>query len=513
MSTSQRVIKNTGYLYIRLGITMFISLYTTRIILNSLGENDYGIFSLIGSSISILNFFYTTMSDMTQRFISYSEGEGSIDKIKQVFNVSTIIHVSIGIISCILLLIFGYFLFDGILNIQTDRIYAAKVVFASFIISTLFTVVSVPYNAIITAHENMLYFALVGILESVLKLFVAIYIIYSPFDKLIVYGILMACIPIILWIIMGIYCHKHYEECMFHPRRYCNKNMVKQMLSFSGWTFTVNASGGVTFYTAGIILNRFFGAILNTAQGIAIQISGQLMVFANNMLKAINPVIVKCAGEKNLKSMNEISLAGCKYSFFLLAFIAIPFLFEANYILKLWLKIFPEFTVIFCQLQVIRVLIEQLTRSLNTSISAVGKIKGFSVWKTIINIIPLFIAPILFICGYKPYWIHIVWIICWGILGSAVHILYAHNKCQLRFQDYTNKVLYPCILITALTCIPGILINIYMEESLFRLMLTLSSCLIIFFLSVWFIGLSKQESQQFVGFIYAKIRAFRRNSK
>lgn len=126
MSTSQRVIKNTGFLYIRLGITMFISLYTTRIILNSLGENDYGIFSLIGSSISILSFFYTTMSDMTQRFISYSEGEGSIDKIKQVFNVSTIIHVSIGIISCILLLVFGYFLFDGILNIQTDRIYAAK---------------------------------------------------------------------------------------------------------------------------------------------------------------------------------------------------------------------------------------------------------------------------------------------------------------------------------------------------------------------------------------------------
>ena len=489
---------------------MFISLYTTRIILNSLGENDYGIFSLVGSSISILDFFYTSMSDMTQRFISYSAGEGSIDRIKQVFNVSTIIHVSIGIISCIILLIFGYFLFDGILNIQTDRIFAAKVVFACFVIRILFTVVSVPYNAIITAHENMLYFSLVGILESVLKLFVAIYIIYTPFDKLIMYGILMACIPLILWIIMGIYCHRHYEECMFQPRRYCNKNMLKQMLSFSGWTFAVNASGGITYNSAGIILNRFFGAILNTAQGIAIQISGQLMVFANNMLKAINPIIVKCAGEKNLRAMNEISLAGCKYSFFLLAFIAIPFLFEANYILKLWLKIFPEFTVIFCQLQVIRVLIEQLTRSLNTSISAVGKIKAFSVWKTLIYILPLFIAPIFFIFGYKPYWIHIVWIICWGILGSALHIVYAHYKCQLSFRDYAFKVLYPCILITAMTCIPGILINIYMEESLFRLMLTLSSCLIIFFLSVWFIGLSKQESKQFMDFIYAKLHVFKR---
>lgn len=216
-STANRVIKNTGYLYARMGITMFVSLYTTRLILNSLGASDFGIFNIVGGAISMLGFLNAAMASATQRFMSYSEGAGDKEKQKSIFNISLVIHFLTSLLVGVALVVAGFFFFGGILNIPADRVGAAEVVYASLIVSTMFTVMTVPYDAVMNAHENMRYYAIVGILESLLKLSVAFACVYTSADKLVVYGILMACIPLLTLTIMRVYCHKHYRECIISP--------------------------------------------------------------------------------------------------------------------------------------------------------------------------------------------------------------------------------------------------------------------------------------------------------
>lgn len=221
--TANRVLKNTCYLYARMGITMFISLYTTRIILNTLGVSDFGIFNIVGGAIGMLGFLNAAMADATQRFMSYSEGERNKEKQKNIFNVSFILHFILAIIVGFTLIIAGHFFFNGIFNIPAEKEFAAKVIYGSLIISTIFTIMTVPYNAVMNAHENMKYYAVMGLIEAPLKLLVAIVCMYTSSDKLIIYGVLTACIPLIMLTIMRIYCHKHYEECIIAPYTHWNK--------------------------------------------------------------------------------------------------------------------------------------------------------------------------------------------------------------------------------------------------------------------------------------------------
>ena len=179
MSTTSRVVKNTGFLYVKMGVTIFVSLYTLRILLASLGAADYGIFTIVGGAIAMLGFLNSTMANATQRFMSYAEGEGDLEKKKQIFNVSMILHIFIALLTCVLLLIVFYPLFNGVLNIQPERVYAAKIVYFCLIFSTLLTIVNAPYDAVMNAHENMLYYSIIGIFESILKLMIAFYCVYT----------------------------------------------------------------------------------------------------------------------------------------------------------------------------------------------------------------------------------------------------------------------------------------------------------------------------------------------
>lgn len=494
MSTANRVIKNTGYLYAKMGITMFVSLYTTRLILNSLGASDFGIFNIVGGAIAMLGFLNAAMASATQRFMSYAEGEGIKSKQKSIFNVSFVLHILISLLVGIALLIAGYFFFNGILNIPPDRIFAAQVVYGSLIISTMFTVMTVPYDAVMNAHENMLYYAIVGIIESFLKLAVAFACVYTTSDKLIVYGILMACIPLITLTIMRVYCHKHYEECIIAPKRYFDKGLMKEMTSFAGWSFLDASTGMSAQYGLGLVLNHFFGTILNAAQGIANQVAGQLMTFSQNLMKAINPVIMKNEGAGNREAMLNISVLGCKYSYLLLSFFAIPFIIEAPYILKLWLKNPPEWSVLFCQMQLIRSLTEQLTLNLWASIAATGDIKAFYKRKSILNILPILLTAILYYFKFQPYWLYITWIFCWGILGGFLIIYYAHKKCGLRYNIFIYKTAIPCISNSILISIFGFIIVNIMPSSLNRLLCTIAVCCIVFILSL-LLQITKEEKK------------------
>ncbi len=497
-STANRVIKNTSFLYAKMSITMFISLYTTRLILNSLGASDFGIFNIVGGAIAMLGFLNAAMAGATQRFMSYSEGEGNKEKQKSIFNVSFVLHLGISFVVGIALLIAGYFFFNGILNIPEDRIYAAKVVYGSLIVSTMFTVMTVPYDASMNAHENMKYYAIVGILESLLKLGVALACVYTAFDKLIVYGYLMACIPLITLTIMRVYCHKNYEECVISPKRYWDKGLMKEMTGFAGWNFLGSASSLIGNYGNGLVLNHFWGTLLNAAQGVANQLNGILMVFSNNMLKALNPVITKTEGAGNREKMLEATTTGSKFSFYMLAIFAIPAIAEMPYLLNFWLKNVPQWAVVFAQLQLVRTLIEQTTATLGTSLSAEGRIKRINQITSIINLLPVILIYILFSYECSPIYMYVVNISIFGILLSACKVYFMKSHCGMDYRYYWRNILAPILLTLIPPFICSYLIVNFMERCFPRLILTSIVSIVSYIFTIFCWGITKQERMIFM---------------
>lgn len=480
---------------------MFISLYTTRLILNSLGASDFGIFNIVGGTIAMLGFLNASMASATQRFMSYSEGEGNKEKQKSIFNVSFILHLGISFVVGIALLIAGYFFFNGILNIPEDRIFAAQVVYGSLIVSTMFTVMTVPYDAAMNAHENMKYYAIVGVFESFLKLGVAFACVYTTFDKLIVYGSLMACIPLITLTIMRVYCHKHYEECVIAPRRYWNKGLMKKMTSFAGWSFLGTSSSLVGNYGIGIVLNHFYGALLNAAQGIANQLNGLLMVFSNNMLKAVNPVITKAEGAGERNHMVQTSITSTKFSFYMLAIFAIPCIIEMPHILKLWLKEVPEWAIVFSQLQLVRTLIEQTTITFGTALFAEGRIKRFTQISSIINLIPIILIYILFKLDFSPLFMYLINITIFGFLLSGIRLYFMHSHCNMKYHIFLKNVLFPILTVSIPTLTIGYSITFIIPESICRLFLNLFICTTIFIILTYYWGISSKERKVIIQII------------
>jgi O-antigen/teichoic acid export membrane protein len=493
MSAANRVIKNTGFLYAKMGITMFISLYTTRLILNALGASDFGVFNLVGGAIAMLGFLNAAMAGATQRFMSYSKGEGDKEKQKRIFNISFILHITIAIVLGFVLLIAGWFFFNGILNIAPERVYAAKVVYASLIVSTIFTIMTVPYDAVINAHENMLYYSIVGILESFLKLGAAFAVVnYVGGDKLVLYGMLMATIPLITMTIMRFYCHKNYAECIIAPKRYWDRSLFKEMTRFAGWSLLGISSGMIANYGQGIVINLFFGTAINASQGIANQVNGQLSVFASTLLRALNPLIVKSEGANDRNSMLKASFLGSKVSFFLLMFIFIPFLIEMPLIFKFWLKEVPEYTIIFCTLLLIRVLIEQLFHTLSTSIAAVGNVKLYQIFSSILNVFPLIVSYILFSMNYPAYIIYIVFIV-YSLFSAGITLFFAKSNCNLSISLFLSNVINRCVITFIITLILSSTPILVISDGLFRLLLILMISTITSMLISWFIGFTEDE--------------------
>lgn len=472
---------------------MFVSLYTTRLILNSLGVVDFGIYAIVGGAIGMLGFLNGAMSSATQRFMSYAEGQGNQEKKIGVFNVSIVIHLCLALIVATVLAVAGLVYFNGVLNIPENRMLAAKVVYGSLVFSTFLTVINVPYEAVMNAHENMRYYALVGILESLLKLTVAFVCVSTNYDKLIVYGILMACIPVVTLSIMKVYCHKRYSECILNPFRYFRKDLAKEMLSFSGWNLFGSASLLVGNYGNGLVLNHFYGSILNAAMGVANQLNGQLLVFSNNMLKALNPVITKSEGAGNRNDVLIFATIGCKYSFALLAFFAIPFIIEMDFILHKWLKCVPSWAVLFAQLQIVRTLIEQLAISYGTAIIAEGRIVKFNITISILNLLPVTLLFVLFSKGFSPILMYVLNISIFGIMIAMVKVLFAHKICGLRYSVFFKDLLLPSIITFVLVFFIALIPKLYMEQSWIRTFLTFILSFLSYFSLFYVICASKSE--------------------
>lgn len=493
MSTSANIIKNTGFLYAKMGITVFISLYTTRLILNTLGAADFGIYGVVGGAITMLGFLNSAMASATQRFMSYSEGEGDKRKQKSVFNSSLVLHWIIAIVVALLLEGAMFIFFGGMLNIEPDRVEAAKWIYHFAVISTLFTIITVPYDAAINAHENMLYYAIVGILESVLKLLAAIIIVYSQSDKLILYGLFMAGITILMLVIKQVYCQIHYTECRIALKEYVNRTTLKDISGFAGWNF-IGSMGALLGNCGGsIVINHFFGTAINAAENVGAQLRGQMMAFSNNMLKALNPVIVKKEGGGDRKAMLKFSLTGCKLSYLLFATLAIPFLIETPYILKIWLKNVPDWAVCFSRFQMAVALMEQLTITLGTTLGATGKIKEMNVFGSIARFVPLFLYIPLFALGAQPYWLYIIIFINFGLVINGYTLYLTRKYCDLDINYFNRNVLFPCLGSTLISLGIGFCSCLFLDEGWLRLLFSTFLSLSSYFVCMLFFVFNEDE--------------------
>lgn len=498
MATAKRVIKNTSYLYLKMIITMFMSLYTTRVILNALGASDFGIFNIVGTTIAMLGFLNGSLASATQRFMSYFEGEGNIHKKTKIFNISIILHFGISIFVALILEIAALFFFNGILSIPEDRINAAKFIYQCAVIATIFTIQSVPYDAIMNAHENMLYYAIIGIFESILKLLVAIIIANNTtMDNLILYGILMALISFIIRIIMRIYCHKKYNECIFNPRLYFDRDLAKQMAGFAGWNATTAITSIASQYGLGIVLNHFFGTIVNAAQGITNQISGQFGALSTNAMKALSPVITKSAGAKDYKLLHKSTTFGSKILFFITSACFLPILINLKPILSFWLKEVPVYTHTFIWLYLIVNIIDTIAICHPIAIAGIGKIRNYQLLSSFVTFLPIIGSIIFFIYGYEAYYLYVMMIVSSSI-RLVIRIYFSYSVChfslqQLFIEDMIRPIIAFCVSITIL--ITTTKLSPFTSYNLITIAIIFLTNILVYGVCFYIIGFSKKDRQ------------------
>ena len=487
----KRIVINTFFLYTKTLITMIISFVSTRIILDGLGASDFGIYGTVGGAIVMLEALNGAMTQATQRFMNYAEGKGDKEHLITIFNNTVLLHIGLGLIIVLLLAILYFPLFNGVFNIPEERIMAAKYIYLFLAVSSFFTIITVPYDAMINAHENFLYYSIVGIVISLLKLGSAVVIIHYFSDRLILYGLLMAAIAIINMLIMRIYCKLKYEECHFQPKKYASPSAAREIGIFAGWNFVgafANISGN---HGSTILMNHFFGPILIAAKNIGDQICSQVSILTSNMTKALNPVIVKSEGSGDRQTMIDLSYKSCRFSFLLYLVLAIPFMYNTEPLVAIWLKQVPEWAVLFCQLQVIRTLFEQLFTPLRMSLMAQGSVRQVNLVDLTLGVITFLTLWGLYAIGFSAQWHYYISILLLVFVSGSIKIYLCYRICNMKIKDYIFSVVFPCMLVLSISVLATQLIQALLTECNVLLIVTIQVSTL--FIVEAFLGLTKSE--------------------
>lgn len=492
-------------------LTVGVSLYTTRIVLDSLGATDYGIFVLIGGVIAMLSFLNNAMATSTQRFLSFFQTEKNHFKLKQVFYSSLILHFFIGLLVVIVLEVLGLFLLDNVLSIPADRIKTARIIYHYMAATVFFQIITVPFTASLIAHENMLWVAMVNVLEVILKLGIALLLLVISTDKLLIFGVLTASITFVSFLLYSIYCLKKYEECSLKFNTPINKPLIKELVSFAGF----NLFGSLCYLGRSqglaIIFNLFLGTVVNAAYGIANQVSGQLLFFSTTLLRALNPQIMKSEGNGDRARMLRLSMIASKFSLLLLALFVIPGVFEMKFILGIWLKEIPPYAISFCSFLLVAILINQLTIGLQSALQATGKIK---VYQTIVGSLIMLTPVVAYAClyfGFPPSSVFFAYIAI-ELLACYLRIYFSKKFVGLKTKVYFERVIYRSLLPLMLAVISCFAIT-SLTEGLFRVVLTLiaSTCSIL--IGSYFLGLCLDEKKIIDDFVNQLVKKVRNKGK
>lgn len=487
----KRIVVNTLFLYAKTLITMIISFIATRLVLEGLGAVDYGIFGTVGGAIVMLEALNGAMALATQRYMNYAEGKGDKENLILIFNNTVILHILLGVVIVLLLAALYYPFFNGVFNLPVERIEAAKGIYMFLIISAFFTIITVPYDALINAHEDFLYYSIVGIVMALLKLGAAIGVVLCLNDRLIIYGLLMTAISIINMLIMYIYCKSKYQECHFQPQKYADIAKIKDIGIFAGWNFVGALANMAGNHGSTILMNHFFGPILIAAKNIGDQICAQVAVLTNNMTKALNPVIVKSEGGGDRQTMINLSYKSCRFSFLLYLVLAVPFIFNAEPLLAIWLKEVPAWAALFCQLQVVRTLFEQLFTPLRMSLMAQGSVRQVNIVELVLGVITFLVLWVLYQVGLSAQWHYYISILVLVFISGIIKVVLCRAICDMNIHDYCRMVIIPCVLSMTLCVIVTLVIQTCLSN--LHVLFIVSIQVIALFVIEVFLGLTKPE--------------------
>jgi len=487
---TKRIAKNTILLYLRMLFSMLVALYTSRVILNALGESDYGIYGSVGGIVTMFSVISGSLNAAISRFITFELGRGDKDRLSRVFCTSINIQTIISIIFVVLAEIIGVWFLNVKMNIPEGRMYAANWVLQFSIVAFVVSLQTVPYNAAIIAHERMGAFAYISILSTILNLIVAILIVYSPIDRLIYYAFAVLAINVLMQCIYIFYCKRHFEETHWHF--IIDKSLLKEMFTFSGWNFLGASSGVLLGQGVNLLMNIFFGVTVNAARSIASSVDNAINILVNNFTMALNPQITKSYANKELDYMHDLVCKGAKYSYFIMFIVALPILLETPQILVLWLKQVPDFTIIFTRLTILISLTYVLSQTLITSMLANGDIKKYQIIISSLSFSIFILAYVLFKLGYPPYVSYIVQLIIF-IVQLFVRIYLLRDMISIPVQMFIKEVLLKIILISLISAIIPCIILFQMDETISRLFIVVATSLICTITSIYFLGLSQNE--------------------
>ena len=487
-------------------LILIVSLYTSRVVLKTLGAVDYGLYNVIGGVVTIFSFINATLALSTERFISILIGKKVQEKeIQKNFSTILIIHFLIALLVIIICETIGLYFVKNILEIPDNRIKASMIVYQISVISIFFSFMIVPYNGLIIAHEKMEIFAYFSIIDTLLKLIVIYFLSFLGYDKLILYSILILIIGIISFLIYFIYSYKEFKESRFVWSY--DRELYKNILSFSGWNIFSTLSSSLSNQGINIIMNLFFGPIINAARGIAFQVNGAIGGFTSNIQVAVNPQIFKLWGQNEIEEFKNLIYNSSKFSFLLISVILCPIILEINYILKIWLVNPPHNTAIFCRLIFIQIIIFSISRSFVTGVNAIGKIKTLNLISgfALLSVLP--ISYLLYYLGYPAYTTFIVYGISL-LIEFLIAFYILSNTIKLLISGFLSSVILPIIKVLALSLPLPIIFHFMMDDGIIRFLLIGICDVILFLIGTFMFAIDNQTKklviQKIINFVYGK---------
>jgi O-antigen/teichoic acid export membrane protein len=499
---NKRIAKNTLMLYFRMLVMMAVSLYTSRVVLDTLGVSDYGIYNVVGGFVTMFALISGAMTTATQRFLSFAIGEGKTNEVTSLFSTAVIIHIGLALIILLLGETVGVWFVSTQMNFPADRYNAAIWVFEFSLLTFLVSVINVPYNAAIIAYEKMSAFAYISIIEVVLKLVIVYLLLITPFDRLIFYAILMAIVQLGVQMIYASYTHKKIKTC--HCNWRLNHQYFKQMTSFVSWNLIGSLAGICKDQGLNVVLNIFFGTTVNAARGVAMQVSGAINRFVTNFQVAMNPQIVKLYAAEEKEEMFKLVFRGSRFSYMLLLCLSLPVIIEAPFILNVWLVKVPEYSVPFLRLIIFIALVDSLSNTLITSMHASGKVRDYQIIVGGLSLLTLPLAYVLLKVGLSP---------TYAVAASLfISILCLFARCALLSRtidfpalDFLKQVALRMLLITIVSYILPLILYCLIPVNWPTFILV---CLVSFLSGVivsYYFGMQKHEREVIVSKLKEKI--------
>ena len=470
-ASNKRIAKNTLYLYLRMFISLALSLVTGRVVLQTLGVEDYGINAVVGGVIGMFGVIQVCMIGATSRFITYELGRGDERRLKDTFSTTLTLHIIIALVLFVILETVGLWMVNYKLVIPEGRMYAANCIYQFSIISLMFGVTQTSYSSAIVAHEKMDVYAYFDILNTVLKLVIIYLLLIGNMDKLILYGLLTFCVSTLIMVLNRVYCLRHFPETHYHF--IWDKSLIKPIFAFSGWDVLGNVAVMARGQGVTILINLFFGTALNAAAGIANTVTGAVGGFSANIIMAIKPQIIKRYADGEYKAMIKLAHEGTVLSFILMTFLTIPLMSEIHFVLNLWLGIVPDYACVFTNLVLLFSIIGCFASVVMDIVHATGRIKKTSLTNGTIYILVLPVTYVAYKLG-APAWVPFAYNAFALFVGTMCNIYYMTTYIpQLKTLDYFRYTVLPCVILFIVVGLPVLFLHSYMVEGWGRFILSL----------------------------------------